>query len=231
MARKYWLAGGLVAHNSMFVNIKGKITTYTAVLPLTASQEARILLICNIFSTVFEHVEATRQTMSALIEWRDDILRGSPAGQSAPAAPEFAVIDMPQFSFIGIMTEFIDLRDLIVELPGFTDSIGEDLMLLGEEFTPPSTPTLAPDMKVTVAAGYKVNIACSMKGMSAVKVEYQRNGTTTWVAVGFLIKMPGECTITPATPGQPESGRIRGTYIQGNDPVGLSSPEYPVTLS
>ena len=49
MARKYWLPNSLAGQNSMFVNIKGKITTYTAVLPLTASQEARILLICNIF--------------------------------------------------------------------------------------------------------------------------------------------------------------------------------------
>ena len=70
-----------------------------------------------------------------------------------------------------------------------------------------------------------------MKGMSAVRVEYQRNGTTTWANIGFLTKLPGQCTITPATPGQPEAGRIRGFFEKDNEIVGLSSPEYPVGLS
>ena len=67
--------------------------------------------------------------------------------------------------------------------------------------------------------------------MSAIRVEYQRNGTTTWANVGFLTKLPGVCTITPATPGQPEAGRIRGFFVKDSENLGLSSPEYPVTLS
>lgn len=231
MARKYWLENSLAKQNAMFSNIKGKITAYTAVLPLTAAQEARILLICAIFNTIYEYVEETKATMASLIEWRDDILRGVPTGKPAPGQPGFSVAAMPPGSFIGIMTEFIALRDLIVELPGFTDSIGEDLMLLGEEVTPPSAPTMAPDLKVTTAADYKANVAGSIKGMDAIRVEYQRNGTTAWVTVGFLTKMPGQCTITPATPGQPEAGRIRGFFVKDSEILGLSSPEYPVTLS
>ena len=70
-----------------------------------------------------------------------------------------------------------------------------------------------------------------MKSMDAIRVEYKRNGTTTWANVGFLTKLPGQCTITPGTPGQAETGRIRGFFVKDNEVVGLSSPEYPVTLS
>jgi len=37
--------------------------------------------------------------------------------------------------------------------------------------------------------------------------------------------------VSPQTPGQPESGRIRGRYIRNNAPVGNYSPEYAVTVS
>ena len=70
-----------------------------------------------------------------------------------------------------------------------------------------------------------------MQSMDAMRIDYQRNGTSTWPPVGFFTKMPGETTITPAVPGQPESGRIRAIFIEKNVEVGLYSPEYPVTIS
>lgn len=231
MARKYWLPGSLAERAAMFQNIKGKIGGYTAVLPLTAAQETRIVLICNIFNAIYTYVEAMRATTSSLIEWRDEILTGVPTGTAAPAAPAYSAIALPAGSFRGIMTEFKDLRELIVALPGYNDAIGEDLMIVGDEITPPNAPTLTPDLKVSVAPGYKVNIAGSLQSMDAMRIEYQRNGTNTWPPVGFFTKMPGEITITPATPGQPEAGRVRAIFVQKNADVGNYSPEYPVTVS
>jgi len=70
-----------------------------------------------------------------------------------------------------------------------------------------------------------------MHGMDAMRIEWQANGGSTWSLVGFLTKTPGHVIISPATPGQPESGRIRARYIHNNDPVGNYSPEYAVTVS
>jgi hypothetical protein len=67
--------------------------------------------------------------------------------------------------------------------------------------------------------------------MDAMRIEWQPNGGSTWSLVGFLTKTPGHVIISPATPGQPESGRIRARYIHNNDPVGNYSPEYAVTVS
>ena len=42
--------------------------------------------------------------------------------------------------------------------------------------------------------------------MDAVRVDYQRVGSTAWPLAGFLTKLPGEIVITPQTPGEPEQG-------------------------
>jgi len=70
-----------------------------------------------------------------------------------------------------------------------------------------------------------------MHGMDAMRIEWQANGSSVWSLVGFLTKTPGVVHPSPATPGQPESGRIRARYIHNNDPVGDYSPEYAVTIS
>ncbi len=231
MARRPWYPTSLAEQAAMFLNIKGKIGGYTAVLPLTAAQETRIVLICNIFNAIYTYVEAMRATTSSLIEWRDEILTGVPTGTAAPAAPAYSAVTLPAGSFRGIITEFKDLRELIVALPGYTDAIGEDLMIVGEEITPPSAPSVHPDLNVTTATGYVVNVAGSMQGYDALRIEYQRQGSTAWNIAAFATKMPASFTISPATPGQPENGQIRGIFIKKNEEFGNFSPNYPVTVS
>lgn len=90
---------------------------------------------------------------------------------------------------------------------------------------------VTPELKVKTLPGFMVNVAGSMAGFDAMRVEYVRNGSTTWNIAAFLTKLPGEFHIAPATPGQPEAGRIRGVYIKKNEQFGNFSPEYAVTLS
>ena len=66
--------------------------------------------------------------------------------------------------------------------------------------------------------------------MDAMRVEYRaKNGE--WTLAGFFTNMPNQFTVSPQTPGEPEIGYVRGTYIRKSQPVGLPSPEYPVTVS
>ena len=74
-------------------------------------------------------------------------------------------------------------------------------------------------------------VSGSLQGMDAMRVEYQRNGAASWSLAAFLTKMPGTFNITPATPGDPENGRIRAVFIKKKAEFGSFSPEYPITLS
>ena len=70
-----------------------------------------------------------------------------------------------------------------------------------------------------------------MQGMDAMRVEYQRKGASIWSIAAFVTKLPAEFTITPATPGDPESGHIRAIFIKKNEEFGNFSPDYPVTVA
>ncbi len=226
-----WFPKRMADQLVMFQNVAKKIADYTSVLPLTAAQETRIVLICDIFIAAYNHVTQSRATMESLTDWRDDIFNGSPAGDVAPAAPAFSTVVMPVGSFIGIFDEFREFRELIVASPGYTVAIGEDLMIVAAETESRSEADTAPDLEVTTSTGYKVALAGSMQGMDAMRIEYKKKGAAGWSIAAFVTKLPAEFTITPATPGEPESGHIRAIFIKKNEEFGNFSPDYPVTVA
>jgi hypothetical protein len=215
----------------MFQNVLAKIDGYKNILPIDSTQLDRIKLICNEFVAVYTYVLQARATTESLVEWRDLIFNGSPAGDPAPAPPTYPAYAAVADSFIGIFTEFRELRELIVASPGYTQAIGEDLMIVAVESEETPEDEVAPSLKVTTASGYEINVSGSMQGMDAMRVEYQRVGATAWNIAAFLTKMPGSFTVTPQTPGEPENGRVRAVFIKKNEQFGEFSPEYPVTVS
>lgn len=229
--KKSWLPARLADLAAMFSNIKAKITGYTPVLPLTPAQEAKIILICNTFLAAYEYAEQVRASAEATVEWRNDILRGEPVGAAAADPPTFPTAAMPVGAFIGILVAFRELRELIVALPGYTPSIGEDLMIVAPDTPSAPEEEVTPVLKVTTASGYKIKIAGSMQQMDGLRVEYQRNGSPSWSIAAFMTKLPGEFIVTPQTPGEPENGRVRAIFLQKNVAYGEYSPEYPVTVA
>ena len=213
----------------MFTNISGKIGGYQATLPLTAGVVSEIEEICANFIAIHNFVDTSTATMDSLFEWRDLFLKGEPVGDTLPAAPVFGAIGVVTGT-IGIIKRFREIRELIVASPGYTEAIGEDLQIVGAEIGPTPEGAIVPDLKVTVAPAYKINVSGKMQGANAIRFEYKRNGGD-WVSLGFLVKMPGSLTITPQTPGQPEAGTIRAIFVKDNQDFGNFSPEYAVTVS
>jgi hypothetical protein len=130
----------------------------------------------------------------------------------------------------GVVKRFMKLRDQIVAAPGFTTAIGEDLGVIGAETSKPAPESVIPVLKAETSTGYWVNLAGSMQGMDALKVEYSRNGSD-FTTVAFLTNTPQGIQITPQTPNQPEKGFIRAKFIKKSEEVGQYSANYPVTLS
>lgn len=217
----------------MFQNVRNKIESHQTALPLTDDQRDRIVLICDTFIAVYNFATQAKSAMHGVTQWRDNIFYGSPAGTAAPASPAFIPVTMPAGAFIGIFEEFRALVDLIKSSPGYTPAIGEDLMIVAAANSNGGTnviDVLAPDLKVTTATGFKVKVAGSLKDAEAMRLEYRpKNGE--WATAAFFTKMPGEFTVTPQTAGQPETGHVRGVFIKKNEPVGVPSADYPVTVS
>ncbi len=127
-------------------------------------------------------------------------------------------------------TQFFRLRDLIVASPGYTQAIGEDLGIVGATVIPRSPDQVQPQFKSVTVSGSTINIAGSMQGMDAMRVEYAPNGGS-FRTVAFLTNTPGGFTLSPENPNQPETGHIRAVYIKKNAEFGNYSADYPVTVS
>ena len=117
------------------------------------------------------------------------------------------------------------------EAPAYTEETGGLLGIIPIETEGLTEVDTQPSLKVAVEPGYNVKVAGVMMGMDALRIDYQRKGSDAWQLAAFLTKLPGEFAISPATPGQPEQGRIRAVYIKASEQFGQFSPEYPVTVS
>ena len=82
---------------------------------------------------IVDAVKSILQALGSPFQW-DEQQAGLAAAQSAgdplPAAPVFSNIG-PVTGTIGIIPEFRELRELIVASPGYTEAIGDDLMITG----------------------------------------------------------------------------------------------------
>ena len=229
MARKNWWPTAIADQLVLVNNFATKIASYNLALPLTAPQVALAQGLCEAFVGAVNMTELARTTMQAMTQWRDLVLEGEPVGDPVPASPTFPAGGAVDYTR-GTVPQFFKFRELILAAPGYTETIGQDLGLIGAEITPEPEGDVAPDLKIAVVSGYKISVGGSLQGRDALRIEYQRNGGS-WTQVGFITKTPGEVTVTPQTPGQPESGNVRGVFIDENEPFGNFSPSYPVTVS
>lgn len=230
MARVPWLSPNRAGRLAMFTNVKAKIADYATALGLTPAAVARIILICDTFIAVDAYVESCKATMEATIEWRDAIYEDETNKNDAGPPPGFASFVVPAGMFYGIFDEFRRSVDQWKSASGYTLAIGEDLMIVGNE-APPVPESISPALTIESRPGYVLRISGKMKGMSAVRVEWQAKGAANFAMIGVFPTLPGEVTITPGTPGDPISGRIRAIFMQKNELFGDYSPEYSVTAA
>lgn len=226
-----WLPSRMSDQAAMFSNVLLKIAGVAPDLPLTPAQVAKIESICTQFNACYNYVLASRATTESLVEWRENAFYGQPIGSALPKVPGFDILTLEEDWSIGIIPQFREMVDLIKASPGYNHSIGEDLMIVGSTPEPPPPSEVTPSLKVNVETGYKVNTVGSMQGADAIRFEYQRKGTSEWLNVGFLTKMPGQLQIAPLADGQAEIGNLRAQFVKKNQPYGNWSPSYSVTLS
>lgn len=229
MPKSFWWPAAMALQLVLIQNFVKKIVIHGPTLGLSAAQIAAAEALCNAYIAAFNSTEQARQTMVATTSWRDDVFYGEPEGNPAPAAPVFAPAEAADYTF-GVVKQFFALRDLIVASPGYTEQIGDDLGIVGAEVLPKPENDVTPQLKTSTSNGYTVNISGSMQGMDAMRIEYAPKGGS-FRTVAFLTNTPGGFQVSPATPGEPESGHIRAVYIKKNEEFGNFSPDYPVTLS
>lgn len=210
-------------------NFLSKFALYGPGLGFNAAAITAAQALCNAFIGAVNATEAARASMQAMTQWRDDILTGEADGRT-PQPPVFPVVGPVTYP-AGVVKAFMKLREQIVASPTYTIAIGEDLGIVGPETSRPAPGSVTPELRATTSTGYRVDLAGSMQGMDALKVEYSRDGGDTFQTVAFLTNTPAEFQVTPVNPAVPEKGFIRAVFIKKNEEFGNMSANYPVTLS
>lgn len=229
MARNPWWPNTIAAQVLLLQNFYNKIEQYETALNLTAGQILAIQKVLEDAIATYNFANGCNTSSQGVNAWKREVLSGKPVGAPAPAPPTFPQNAPPNVNK-GLLNTFFEFREMIMKQPGFEESIGEDLGIIGSHKTPPSAVSVRPELTTRAVPGFAVALGGSMQGMDALRVEYA-TGNGSYVTVGFFTKKPGTVHIEPKVAGQPERGRIRAIFIKKDQEYGQFSPNYPVTLS
>lgn len=223
-----WFPTNLQDRAAWFQNFVTQFTPLATMLGFSASEVADITNDNADFQSIAATTVELEAFASAVRQFRITLTEGD-IGDPQPQFPAENFSPPPNARPAGMFERIDDYVKRIRTAAAYTPEIGAALGIIPSPPPPPGP--VQPDLKVTTSTGFKIAVAGSMKSMDAIRVEYQRNGASGWSLAAFLTKMPGEFTITPATTGEPEAGRIRAIFIKKNAETGSFSPEYPVTVS
>lgn len=227
-----WMPRTLAGLQAMFSNVEGKIAGYQAALSLSLIQVGEIQSICNQFIAIYEFVGEAQATVHGLTEWRSLALTGSPKGAPLPAPGPFPSITLTGNEFIGILDMFRDWRARIVSNPGYTQAMGEDLMIVkvdGESLVPSE---VTPRIQASAAQlGYLIGIMVADRGDSDMWLVESRQKGQDWKVAGSFTGKSGDITITPLSPGDPEQVELRVLLRRKNQPYGNPSQIATVTVN
>lgn len=231
MAEREWYATRRADQRAMYANVLAKIRGYEGVIDgLDSARAGRIELMCQTFIAVYDWLEQCESRLTAAYEFQKDLERGA-VGEPVNAPPAFSALVLPARAFKGFVTEFRKEIGLLKKQTGYTQSIGEDLMIVAEKGEAIAPEQRQPAFKYEVRQGFRLNVTGSMQGMRAANFYYRRKGQENFVFVGYLTRTPGEIHIPPAQSGTPETGEIKAVFSENNEETGQFSTNTEVTLS
>jgi len=227
------MASTLAGLREVFANISAKIGSYTTSLGMTGPEKDEVVLMCDTAVEAIDSVDQNEATSKAVVEWRNLVLKGTPVGDTAPAAPAFAAITLPPGATIGILAQFRDWRARWVSAPGYTQAIGEDLMIVrigGEGIAPGS---VQPTIKVFAAqSGYLFSIV--VEGREEADqwiVEIRTMPDGAWTNAGTFTGKSTDVSVTPPESAMPLQVQVRVQLRKSNANYGQLSQIATVTVN
>jgi hypothetical protein len=224
-----WYPSTLPKQRVMYQNVKAKIDGYKTKYALTGAAVAEVLLICETFIQIDDKVNQNQATAKQMTEWRENIIKGKPAGSPVPPAPVFQAFSLPPGAFIGLEEKFRAFVRDVKNHPAYTEADGVDLMIVAPEAEEIDLETIAPDIEVTAIPNGVVTINWKKGAMTALEVQYRAIGAANWQ----LADKSTETTIrfTPAlADNQPQKFEFRAIYLLKNERVGQWSMVHAITV-
>jgi hypothetical protein len=230
MRNRDWFPSTRAGQNVMFNNFNAKIDGYKDIFGLSNTQTERLHTICITFIEIYQKVEQNRAAMANLTAWQETVFKGEPKGNPVPKVPTFAIINLPETAFIGIFDEFREFVNFIKANPNYSESIGEDLLIVTLESEQQSLDEVFPDLKLSVKNDVSVEVSFKKFDFDAVEIQYRKAGTENWLLADKATNSPTIHTPQLTNAGQAEKFEYRAIYLQKNQRIGTWSPIYSITV-
>ncbi|HRI04395.1 MAG TPA: hypothetical protein PLL77_11695 [Pyrinomonadaceae bacterium] len=225
-----WLPYGIPERALALRRIANGAESYGALVGLTPAEIDRLNAIADEYAFAATLYENNKRTLKALRAWRDDVMSNERPIKAVAERPMFDNSPMPVGTQRGLIAEIRMYVRRIKAAGGFSEMIGKAMHILPPNHVKKSLSELKPKLKVTAIHGFKVKIRCEMEGMTAIQIEFRRNGEERFEKVAFLTSLPETIYIEPRVAGVPETGQMRAIFIKKNKIVGDYSNMPSITI-
>ena len=209
-------------------NLTTKLPNYRVVLGYAIGDITAIQADCVRLIYLKETVQNAAQSFAQSVTSHLKLIDDGP-GNALVGLPEFILPTdpaPPANVLPGALKRILTFIANLKTRPGYLDSIGQDLGIIGATVT--DDPNAFPEVSATVKSG-EVLIHFGKKGRPGVLIQGQVGNETEWPVVGIDTSDPYHDTRPLKVPGQPEKRRYRVCFWDG-DPTNVWSPVIEVVF-
>jgi hypothetical protein len=215
MPKSYYLPSDDAGKGSWLNNLASKLPAYQAALGLTAGDVTSITNDAAFFNYALGAQTQVAAYSQQWTSYKNSARNGSdPALGPSPVAPTFGVAPTPVAP--GIIGRATALVARIKVAPGYTDSIGQALQLVGADQTV-DVNTLKPVLTVELDAG-AVDIGWVKQGMDALEIWVNRGTGFVFLSIDSIPDYTDTAPMPAA--GQSALWQYKGIYLQADQRVG-----------
>ena len=232
MRRQVWYPSKFGDQIPWNENFRAKLPGYVATLGVDATKATAMVATCRFLVYVLSQwLSAVRAFGQSSTQAVDEVLQGTGAGAmvlpefTAPALPAGVVAVPP-----GALTRLFEFVREIKESDGYTETIGQDLGIIGAEDTAEHA---SPTIKLVAEPGglcQCVKIGFVKFGHMGVYLEGRRNGGA-WEFIGIDTESPYMDERTLLVNGTPEIREYRARFWDKGTPNGEWTDVAKVTVA
>jgi hypothetical protein len=213
MAKSYYLPSDDAGKGAWLNNLNAKLPSYSAALGLAAADTASVAADAAFFTYCLNSVGQVAAYSQQWTAYKNAARNGTALGL-LPVAPNLGVA--PAAVGPNIFGRATALVARIKTAPGYTDSIGQALQIIGADQTVDVT-TMKPVITAQLDAG-QVDIGWTKQGMDGIELQVDRGTGFVFLAIDTI---PGYTDTAPMpAAGQSALWKYKAIYRQGDDRVG-----------
>ncbi len=209
-------------------NFSSKIADLAATLGITAAEVAVIAAMALFYSYIINLIALSKAYTQDLTKFKNT-LSIAPTGTPLGPLPVLTPPAAPPVTQAGIFTYISAIVARIKASANYTDGIGEDLKIIGNE-SEFDAANYKPQLKGKAMPGM-VNLSFVKDTTDGMNIYARLQGQTTWVFLGLDTESPYMDTRPLAAAGTPENREYRCRAVISDVEIGQYSDVVQVTFA